>query len=156
MKLRIFTLLLLLALSAFAQGPIRGTYQVERKSTGSTAEAITVQIASGSARSAYMLASSVYCSVECEITVERDGTAATATALTPVKMNSADSAVSATAYRSSDVGAADRTTSRQTIGAGATIILDLTPHVILAGENITVRTASASATVIINLQWTER
>ena len=140
---------------ASAQTPPRGTYQVERKSTTDTAEAVTVQIASGSARTARMTGATVYCSVEAEVTVERDGAAATATPLTVLKMNSEDATASATAYHSSDVGAANRTTARHIVAAGGTILLDLSPHILLAGENITIRTAHASGTVIINVQWTE-
>lgn len=144
-----------LAPVALAQGPPRGVYQVERKSTTATAEAITVQVPAGSPRTAQMNGATVYCSVECEVVIERDGTAATTTAITPAKMNSGDAAVTATAYRSSNVGTANRTTARFIIVAGGSLSIPLTEHRLIAGENITIRTSHASGTVLINMQWTE-
>lgn len=149
------TALGLLATGTLALGQSRGVYQVERKSTSATAEAITVQVPVGSARSAQMTGASVYCSVEAEVTVERDGTVATTTSVTPAKMNSADATPGAVAFRSSNVGTANRTTARFIVPAGGTVSFDLLEHRLGAGENITIRTAHASGTVIINIQWSE-
>ena len=60
----------------------------------------------------------------------------------------------ATAYRSSNVGTGT-TVGKQVVGAGATMELDLASKGLLAGQNLTLRTDSITATVIINVQWQE-
>jgi len=63
----------------------RGTYTVERKSSlSSTAEVITVQLeTSATTVTVQMAEASVYCSAQCEVTLERSGTLATTTAIIP-------------------------------------------------------------------------
>ena len=148
---RRFAALALFGLPLFAQ---RGTYQVEQKSTAVTAEAVTIQVPTGP-RSARPVGASVYCSVAAEVVIERDGSAATSTPITPAKFNTEDAAPAVQAFRSSNVGTANRITSRIMVPAGGTIPVPLTDHRLLSGENLTVRTSHASATVVINIQWTE-
>ena len=145
------SLLFVIALSAFAAG----SYTVERKSSlTAAAEVITVQLPAGTQRSARFISASVYCSAQCEITLERDGALATTTALTPTKLNSTDGTVTAAAFRSSNVGAGT-TIGRQIIGAGQMIVCVLQDIGLRAGETFTMRTDSITATVIINIQWQE-
>lgn len=147
---------LILALASTALAQSRGQYQVERKSTGVTSEAITIHVPTGSARSVVPVGASVYCSVGAEVTIERDGTAPTSTAVTPVKINSTQAASAVGAYRSSNVGTANRVTSRARCVAGATILIPLTDHTLTAGENITARVAlDSSGDTIVNVQYTE-
>lgn len=146
-------ILLMLAASVFAQR--RGTYAIEQKTAlVAAAETITVQLPSSTGRTAGFESASVYCSVQCEITFERDGTAATATAITVQKVNSSDATATATAYRSSNVGTST-VIGRDIVTAGTTASYDLKNKGLLAGQNFTIRTASITGTVIISVLWQE-
>ena len=152
-------LLLMICLFAGSLLAQRGTYTVERKSAlVASSEAITVQLPiAATATSALMMKAAIYCSVECEITLERDGTEATATALTPVPLQNTFETVSATAYRSSNVGVGS-VIARYTVAAGLTLPLDLVDIGLMkesAPENFTIRTASITGTVIIVIKWRE-
>jgi hypothetical protein len=135
----------------------RGTYTIEQKTalTAST-ETITVQLgsAAGVVRTVGFVTASVYCSVACEITLERDGTLATTTAITPQKVNPEDNAVTATAYKSSNVGSGT-TIGRQILGAGALMVFDLQDIGLTAGKNFSIKTDSITGTVVINIKWKE-
>lgn len=153
---RLLTTFALFSLAVFAQ---RGTYTVERKTAlVGAAETITIQMpTAATATSAQMMKAAVYCSVECEITLERDGVAATATALTPVVSYTGSSTVSASAYRSSDVGIGS-VVARYTVAAGLTLPLDLGDVSLMkkvSPENFSIRTAAITGTVIIVIKWRE-
>ena len=146
-----FVALSLLAIAALAQG----TYVVERKSSLSTsAETITVQLPAGTVRTAKLVDASIYCSAQCEVTLERDGSLATTTTVTPVKLNSTDSTATAQAYRSSNAGSGT-TIGRQIIGAGQVLVFDVEDVGLTAGETFTVRTDAITATVIVSVKWRE-
>jgi hypothetical protein len=150
-------LILLLALVPGLLLAQRGTYTVERKtSLSASAETITVQLGSavGVVRSVGFVTASVYCSVACEVTLERDGTLATTTAITPQKVNPEDNVVTATAYRSSNVGSG-ATIGRQILGAGALMVFDLHDVGLTAGKNFSIKTDSITGTVVINIKWKE-
>lgn len=149
-------LLFLIWLSGFLAHARQGEYAVVQKTVLSgTAEAVTVQMpANAGARSASFTGASIYCSVECEFTVERDGTAATTTAITVQKLNSTAATATATAYSSSNVGTST-VIGRQVTPAGATVALDLGMKGLVAGDNLTIRTAAITGTVIINIDWVE-
>lgn len=154
--MRLILIICLFAGSLLAQ---RGTYTVERKSAlVASAEVITVQLPTAAlATSAPMLKAAVYCSVECEITLERDGTAATATEITPVATGTIGETVSAKAYRSSDVGTGS-VIARYVVSAGLTLPLDLSDIALMrkaTPENFTIRTASITGTAIIVIKWRE-
>jgi len=153
---RLLITFVLFSVAAFSQ---RGTYTVERKSAlVASAEVVTIQLPTAAiATSAAMLKAAVYCSVECEITLERDGTAATTTTLTPVLNYTNSVAVSANAYRSSNVGVGS-VIARYTVAAGLTLPLDLGDISLLkktTPENFTIRTASITGTAIIVIKWRE-
>lgn len=153
MKLALFCILL--AISAAGALSATDTYVVVRKSSlSSAAEAITVQLPSGTTRTVAFRGASVDCSVACEVTIERDGTAATTTALSVAKVNGTSPASAASAYRSSNVGAGTEI-GRQSVAAGGKLVLDLTNKGLLAGENLTIKTNSISGDVIVNIEWTE-
>lgn len=150
-------LLLAFASLAFAQ---RGTYTVSQKTALSgTAEVVTVQLPASVARGSISFnqtagdGASIYCSVECEYTVEYGGTAATTTAITPAALPGS-AAAQATAYRVSNVGAGT-VASRQVVPAGATMSIGLAGMSLVPGQNVTIRTAAITGTVIINVQWRE-
>src|SRR5690242_4256563 len=70
-----------------------------------TAEVITVQQPASGAKNVSFVAAYVDCSAVCTITLERDGTAATTTALTVVQVNpDFNVAATANAFSASNVG----------------------------------------------------
>ncbi len=151
-------LLLAIALPLAAQTP---TYTAtQTTSLSSAAEVITIQ-APGAANTRptkliTLAGVSVYCSVACTVTIERDGTAATTTALTPASLDYHFPVALATTYHSSNVGTGT-VLSSYAIAAMATAVIDLSSKQLLSGgDNLTLRTSSITGTVVINLQWTER
>ena len=142
--------------SLFAQG----VYTAEYKATGlsSAASVVTVQLGNiTTIKAVYLQSAAVYCSVACEITLERDGTQATGTALTPTATRSGSPTVKATAWRSSDAGVGT-VLARYLIPAGGTLLLELEDIVLVPQrilENFTVRTAAISGNAIIVVKWKE-
>jgi hypothetical protein len=147
-------LLMLLASSAFAQNA-RGIYTAEwSEALVATAQAVTIQIpAASGVRNARMDSAAIYCSVQCEFTVERDGAAATTTAMTSRRVSGNTTSV-ARAYRSSDAGTGT-VLSRLVVPAGGTVAVDLSDIGLFAGQNCTVRTAAITGTAIVNVKWRE-
>jgi len=151
MRKAIFVLLLSVG-TACAQ---RGAYLVSQKTTlTGAAEVVTVQLPPATSVNVAFERASVYCSVECEFTLERDGAAATQTAATPVRIIPSDPAPAATAYRSSNVGAGTVLT-QYVVPAGGTVVLDLRLVLIKAGQNVSVRTSAITGVVIIQFGWKE-
>ncbi len=152
-------LLLALALPLVAQTP---SYTATKTTTlSSAAEAITIQ-APGAAgtrptKLITLTGASVNCSVACTVTVERDGTAATTTALTVSPLDYHYPAAQAVAFSASNVGSATATLASYPIVAGATVLIDLsTKQLLSGGDNLTIRTNSITGTVVINFAWTEK
>jgi hypothetical protein len=138
----------------------RGVYAFQQKtSLSGTAEAITIQMPStaGVTRSASFTGSgdgiSVYCSAQCEITLERGSATATATDVTIVEINAGD-ASAMRALRSSNI-VTGTVFARQIVGAGQILVLDLSNKGLIRNQSITLRTDSITATVIINAKWHE-
>jgi hypothetical protein len=141
-------------------------FYLEREVTLSgAAEVVTVQIPAGSTRNLKFKMAQVWCSTgSVDVTVERDGTAATTTALTPQKVNPNASWVPssiASGFHTSNVGAGSQIGSKQTAYAGSTgLILDMSPTVLekasASVRNLTIRTASYTGTVRISIFWEER
>src|SRR5205823_1118990 len=139
------------ALPVFAQQP---TYQIYPNYTASrdvtlsaAAEVVTIQApgTSGaqSAKTLYLKSASITCAVSCDVTVERDGTAASTTALTINPLNRLDAASVASAFRSSNVGSGT-VLSVVTVAAGTTARYDLSGKTLNAAENFTFRTSSVT------------
>src|SRR5574342_237649 len=95
------TLLLCVFCSVSAWGQV--FIATKQTSLSGAAEVITVQQPASNAKTVSFIGAYVDCSVACTITLERDGSAATATTLTPVALNSGTA--TATAWSGSDVGA---------------------------------------------------
>lgn len=147
-------LLILAAVGAFGQSA-RGTYAYEKEtSLSSAAEKVTIQIASGSNRTARMVAATGYCSVACTLTLVRDGTAATGTAGTVIKLNSGAPSSGVSVYHTSNVGSGT-TIKTYTLSAGQEIIIDLGDKGLIAGENVTLQTSTITGTARIYFQWRE-
>lgn len=128
--------------SAFGLQSI-GHYTVEYGASLSAATAaITVHLPSAQAGVRIRFGTAaIYNSAACDWRTERDGTAPTATTVTPVKLNSYEPAAVFEAYRGSDVGSAARTHPTLEGLTGITTI-DLTKEELLPGENLTFRTPS--------------
>jgi hypothetical protein len=152
---KLLTLLVCFAGFAFAQADYVALYEA---SLTSAASVVTVQApASSAARIVRFVGAYIYCSVQCDVSLERDGTAATATALTPVGVSSQAPAAKTKAFRSSDVGVGT-VIGKYTVPAGGTQVIDLTSVVIAGagtGKNLTLRTASITGTARISIQFRE-
>ncbi|MBM3892137.1 MAG: hypothetical protein FJ388_23730, partial [Verrucomicrobia bacterium] len=95
------------------------------------AEVITVQQPATGARTIYFREGYVYCSVTCSFQLERDGAAATATALTVTKLHASNESTAATAFRSSDVGAGTAVSPVYSLAAGDYLTVDLSKFVLI-------------------------
>jgi len=143
--------LLLLAAPAWSQAFIA----TKQTSLSGAAEVVTVQQPVSGARTVSFIGAYVDCSVACNITLERDGTAATATALTVVALNSGTPA--ATAWSSSDVGTGT-VLARYKIPATGGLPINLAMKSMSGAntaKNLTLRTDSITGTVTITVVWTE-
>lgn len=132
---------------------------VKETALTSAAEVITIQApASGfTTGTARMVAGWVDCTVTCVVTVERNGTAATATALTRTPMNNTGSTSKMLAFSGSDVGTGTIIGKFELLnGGGAPIGLS---GITFTGngttKNITIRISSITGTVHVNIRWTE-
>jgi hypothetical protein len=122
------------------------------------ASVVTVQApATSAARTVRFTVAYVYCSVACDLTLERTGTAATATALAPAALNSTASTALTKAWRSSDVGAGT-VIGKYSVPAGGTIVLDI-KALTLSGagtsKNLTLRTSAITGSAKVAIQFTE-
>lgn len=119
------------------------------------AEAVTVQ-SSATANKIHMLRVAVYCSVDCVVEMERNGTAATTTAGVAIERNPQGPAATASVFRSSNAG--NTTGVLWPIPAGGWLVMDLSDIYLLrasTAENITFRTDAITGTVTINPMWEE-
>lgn len=144
---------LVAALSAVAQ-QTTGHYTVEYSATLSNQTTkITVHLPIGETRTRIKFGNAmIYSSAACDWRTERDGTAPTATTVTPVKLNSYEPTAVFAAFRDSDVGAPARTqpTVKQLSGRE---VLDLTKENLKPGENLSLATPSnCSATYSVAIE----
>lgn len=142
-----------------AAQPRTHTYCVESTVTlAASATAVTVQQPATGARNVRGDSATVYASAACAFSIEKNGTAATATALTAwVGRDDIPQTPAADAFGESDVGAG-AAGPRHVVPAGGTYPLSLR-NVELRGngtaKNFTLRTESCSADVQINVCWEE-
>lgn len=153
-------LLLLFASACFAQGPFDARYTVMKTtSLSGAAEKVTVQQPSTGAKRVRFLTAVVYCSVACTVTMSRDGTAATGTALTPVALSSAYPAATATGWHTSNAGSGTALSPAFPLVAGATQVFDIS-GIELSGsstaKNFSVATNSITGTAMIQIFWREQ
>ena len=156
-------ILALAAASAFGQTTYYNrTYKaLYEASLSGAASTVTVQQPASGARTVYIKSVYVYCSVACTFTLERNGTAASSTSLTPVSMSANNPTVAATAWRTSNVGAGTTISPTYRVGAGDYEFLAFTlGDMVLAGtgttKNFTVRTNSITGTAEIEIVWEEQ
>jgi hypothetical protein len=131
---------------------------VKETSLSSATEVITLQApASGASASVRLVSGWIDCSVTCTITIERNGTAATMTALTPHPVNNTGSTAKTLVFSGADTGVGT-VLAKFTLLNGGGIPLGLNGMSITGNgttKNITIRTSSITGTVHINLRWTE-
>lgn len=163
-SLNIICLSVLCVVLAFGQDVSSGVprFSAARESTSDTAEAVTLQLAANSPVSVLPLYAVIQCSVDCTVSQKIGGTAATATAITPVALAQRETAVAAVAaaYHSSNVGVGSSVAADIAILADAVLVIDLSGHIFMTGRtsvsNLTISTASSSAgTHRITIIWQE-
>lgn len=156
---KIFLSVLIIGVS-FGQEPLplQKDYVVSKSTALSgSAEVVTIQQPSSGARNVRGRMCTVYSSsAACGFTVERNGTAATTTEMTVSAVRPSIAAVPAAfkAYSASNVGVGI-VIGRHEVQAGQTFPIDLSYFEMRASgadtsQNLTIRTASCTTTVIIN------
>jgi hypothetical protein len=121
------------------------------------ANAVTIQQPATGSKVVRFAGAYVYCSAECQITVERDGAAATATAATVVPIRTTTAAAVTKAFTSSDVGTGT-VLGAYTIPPGGSQTIDLSMAGLYGdgtGKNLTVRIASMTGAIKVVIQFTE-
>lgn len=118
---------------------------------------LTIQLPARSGQKLHLQSVNVLMPQDGDVTIERNGTAATATSMTAVGLNTSLSPT-ATVYRNSDVGVGTVVTKvSMTTGNNYG---DLTTSVLAAGQatvqNFTVRTGNLTGVLRITLFWAER
>lgn len=143
---------LLCALALAAQYPFRWTHTGGYSVTGTSAK-VTLQVPSGATRTVHPLEAFVQCASLCTVTVTQGGTAATATAATPVKGRTANPAAAAEFYTASDsTGGTSYTPPIDLVDR----VLDLTDIELLPGERLSVSVSSGSSQKItVFMKWEE-
>lgn len=137
----------------------QNVYTVSKTTTlSSSAEVVTVQQPATGSLITRFISAFVDSASGCAFTIERNGTPASSTALTPAPANpSVTPAATTTAWYSSNVGTGTVLT-RATLPAGGGIIVDITKVFLQGnnkGQNLTVRTASCSGVVDIVITYSE-
>lgn len=123
-----------------------------------TGTACTIQQLASGSNKVRLIAAQVYCSVVCSATPERNGTAATTTAVTTKAINpdKPDASV-AVVYSSSDVGVGTTLTPAQPLPVGLSQI-DLNGQYLIGDgttKNATVRLATMTGTYFIIWKYEE-
>jgi hypothetical protein len=119
---------------------------------------VTIQQPSTGARQVQFEGAVVYCSVACVPSLEINGTAATATAGTVIKLDTRAPTATAAVFTGSDVGAGTVINRYPIAAGGQTDILKsgLTLGVSTGvRQNLTIRTDAISGNVHILLMWSE-
>lgn len=150
--------LILFLLPSLLLGQI--SYVAQKTTTlSSAAEVITVQQPAASSRILDFKSAYVDCSVTCTVTLERNGSPASSTALVILNINPNESTAASTGWSASNVGTGT-VLSVVSIPASGSIIFDLSGIGLLAnnstGQNLSIRTSSITGTVHITVKYTER
>lgn len=151
---KLLTLLLCLAGLGSAQQYVA----YKEAALSAAASVVTVQQPAATAPRVLRFANAtLYCSAACDITLERSGTAATATALTPTPLKPSIPAAKALAFHTSDVGVGT-VLNKFSLAAGATLTVDLSAVSFIGTgttKNLTLRTSSITGTARIAIQFSE-
>jgi hypothetical protein len=145
---------LLSAVAAFGQ--YRGVYGYQKVSAlTAAAETVTIFLPTTQpGRQVLFVGATVYCSVACTFTVERDGTTPTATAGTAVELNGG-MAATAIPYHTSNVSTTT-TIKNYDVTPTQELSIDLLDKSLVPGKSLTIRTNAITGTVRIYIHWRER
>lgn len=127
-------------------------------SLSGAAEVITIQQPATGARTVRPGTAYLYCSAACAITIERNGAAATATALTVVDPNMTGALPKFTAWSGSNVGAGTVVGRIRFSTGGGFMPLDLSNFLMIGNGttiNLTLRTDAVTGIVIFMISVTE-
>ena len=155
-------LLFTVGVGLYAQPRTLNTYTATcTLSVSGTAKACTVQQPASGARTVQFVSAYVHSTVAVALTQERNGTAATATAVTEAALNPDISETnSANAFTDSDVGVGTVVAGSGSIkiAADGYVVLDL-QDIQMRGagtaKNYTIRTSAVTGTVTIVIVWRE-
>jgi hypothetical protein len=130
-------------------------------SLSSSSDKVTVQQIVNGYRDLQPLTASMWCSVAATFTLSRTGTAASATSLTAIPLNTwSPSSPSATSWSASNVGTGTVIRKYDFAAGAPEIVIDLADFLILrnAGTtgNISIGTNSVTGTCRINIVWKEK
>ena len=147
-----------LALGIAASQVIGPRFSVFKATTlAGAAEVITIQQPASGSKKVYFEFVQVHCTVAAVVEIERDGAAATATALTAVDASKRGS-VTATAWSGSDVGAGTKITEFN-VPADTTVPFNLDGYMLKPGggpgENLTFRSNSLTGNIKFTVVWRE-
>lgn len=152
--------LLLAAVLTCACAFADGDYVAYQKSTlSSAATALTVQQPASASKTVTFRAAVIICdsTAKCDFTLERDGTAATATAGTAVGLTSVTNASKATVFTASNAGAGALAIP-YTIPAGGVLPIELSRMRLFGdgtAKNVTLRVASMTGTITLQIYFSE-
>jgi hypothetical protein len=152
-------LLLLLAGLASGQQTFDARFALIKNTTlAGAAEKITIQQPASGAKRVRILSVTAYCSVSCTVTLSRDGTAASGTALAPVSISGNGAATTVSGYHTSNAGSGTVISIPFRIAAGGTVSVEV-PGVDLIGsgttKNFSVTTSSITGDVSLQIIWRE-
>lgn len=154
MRTLLFALLVCAALSAQTTLP---SYVAFREASLTAAgEVVSIQQPVSPTKTVNFEGASVYCSAACDVTIERDGTAATTTALTVAPVATDTIAGSALAFHTSNVGSGT-VLAKHAVAAGEIMSFELKGMRLprIAGKNVTIRVSSITGTARVLVKWTE-
>lgn len=125
-------------------------------SLSGAAEAVTVQQPASGAKNVYLDGAMVYCSADCDVTLERNGTAATTTSFTPVGVNPGITVAKARAFHTSNAGVGT-VLAKYKIQGGTSQSMALRGVRLRwnAADNLTVRVGTMTGDVKILVRWGE-
>lgn len=155
MPYRLIIAALLLCAPAFAEARYTVTHQA---TLSNAAGVVTIQQPASGAYNVAIEYIYLSCSVTCNYTVERDGTAATATSATPVPMTSDAPAAQALVFTASNVGTGS-VLAPGTVSAGNFVTLEgdgmNMSYTRGTATNYTIRTNAISGDVKVVFKWKE-
>jgi hypothetical protein len=130
---------------------------VYNATVSSSAAVLTVQQPATPIVHAILRSVSIYCSVACTVQVERDGSAATATAGTAASSTQEAPSAGVLVFTGSNVGSGTILSQAFQVSAGTSILVNLAGLEMLKAQprNYSFRTNSISGTVQMTLLWDE-
>jgi hypothetical protein len=133
-------------------------YSLYRSVTlSSSAEAVTIQMPAGGGVNAYFKKAWVYTEFDCDVTLERNGTAATTTAATVRALNPGIVSPVAAAFVASNAGVGTVIATVKSYALGS-VEFDLDGYQLRFGtaDNLTLRLASGTGLARIFVLWGEK